>query len=69
MAILDIMGVNGYKLLDIANDKKIPTAMLTAHALTPKDIVKSYKKGAAFYIPKDKMGSSKINGVRFRGLL
>jgi hypothetical protein len=27
--------------------------MLTAHALTPKDTVKSFKEGAAFYIPKD----------------
>ena len=34
IAILDIMGVNGYGLLDIANSKKIPAVMLTAHAFT-----------------------------------
>ena len=55
MAILDIMGVNGYELLEIANGKKIPAVMLTAHALTPDNIVKSFKEGAAFYVPKDEM--------------
>jgi CheY-like chemotaxis protein len=55
MAILDIMGVNGYRLLDMANEKKILAIMLTAHALTPEDTVKSYKRGAAFYVPKEEM--------------
>jgi DNA-binding response OmpR family regulator len=31
LAILDIMGVNGYGLLDIATRKNIPAVMLTAH--------------------------------------
>jgi CheY-like chemotaxis protein len=55
MAILDIMGVDGYKLLEIANEKKVMAVMLTAHALTPEDTVKSYRGGAASYIPKDKL--------------
>lgn len=55
MAVLDIMGVNGYQLLDLANKKNIPAVMLTAHALTPEDIFKSHGKGAASYIPKDEM--------------
>ena len=29
--------------------------MLTAHALTPDNIVKSYKKGAAYFVPKEEM--------------
>ena len=29
--------------------------MLTAHALTPDHIKRSYKEGAASYIPKDEM--------------
>jgi hypothetical protein len=29
--------------------------MLTAHALTPEDTVKSYKEGAASYVPKEEM--------------
>jgi DNA-binding response OmpR family regulator len=55
LAILDIMGVDGYALLDIANRKKIPAVMLTAHALSPQDTVKSFKGGAASYVPKELM--------------
>jgi DNA-binding NtrC family response regulator len=54
-AILDIMGVNGYDLLDIATEKKITAVMLTAHALSPEDTVKSFRGGAASYVPKDKI--------------
>jgi DNA-binding NtrC family response regulator len=55
MAILDIMGVSGYDLLEIANNKKVTAVMLTAHALSPDNVVKSIKGGAAFYIPKEEM--------------
>lgn len=55
IAILDIMGVDGYKLLEIANQKKILAVMLTAHALSPQDTVKSFKEGAAYFVPKDQM--------------
>jgi DNA-binding response OmpR family regulator len=55
MAILDIMGVNGYELLEIAVAKKVTAVMLTAHALSPEDTMKSFKGGAAFYVPKDKI--------------
>ncbi|WP_028320940.1 response regulator [Desulfatiglans anilini] len=54
-AILDIMGVRGYDLLDLTRKKGIPTLMLTAHALNPDNLVKSIKKGARSYIPKDKL--------------
>jgi hypothetical protein len=55
MAILDIMGVDGYKLLDLATERKITAVMLTAHALSPEDTIKSHKKGAAYYLPKEEM--------------
>lgn len=55
MAILDIMGIDGYQLLEIACDKDVMAVMLTAHALTPEDAAKSRKKGAAYYVPKDEM--------------
>ena len=55
LVILDIMGVDGYELLEIANKKKVPALMLTAHAFSPEDTAKSYKCGAASYIPKDLM--------------
>lgn len=54
-AILDIMGVNGYDLLKQATAKGIPALMLTAHALSPDHLVKSLKRGARSYIPKEKM--------------
>lgn len=55
IAILDIMGVNGYELLKIANTKGVIPVMLTAHALTPQDAAKSFRAGAASYLPKEKM--------------
>ncbi len=54
-AILDIMGVKGYELLKITKNKKIPTLILTANALNPENFVKSIKKGAQAYIPKEKL--------------
>lgn len=55
LAILDIMGVDGYQLLDMANEKGVLSVMLTAHALSPEQTEKAYKRGAAFFIPKEKM--------------
>jgi len=57
LAVLDIMGVDGYKLLKIAKGRNIPALMLTAHAFTPDDLVKSIRKGAASYIPKNELGN------------
>lgn len=54
-AIFDIMGVRGYELLSIATRKSIPVLMLTAHALTPENLIKSIKGGAQSYVPKDKL--------------
>jgi DNA-binding NtrC family response regulator len=55
IAILDIMGVDGYQLLEIATKKDVVTVMLTAHALSPDNIKKSYLGGACSYIPKEEM--------------
>ena len=55
LAILDIMGVNGYALLELATEKNIPAVMLTANALSPEDTIKSHKKGAAYYLPKEEI--------------
>ena len=54
-AVLDIMGVDGYGLLKIAESKNIPAIMLTAHALTKEDLLRSIKEGASYYAPKDKI--------------
>ena len=55
VAILDIMGVRGYDLLKLANEKGIPALMLTAHALSADNLVKSIKRGARSYVPKDRL--------------
>ncbi len=55
IAVLDIMGVDGYNLLEIAIKRNIIAGILTAHALSLKDALRSYRTGASFYIPKDKM--------------
>jgi DNA-binding NtrC family response regulator len=55
LAILDIMGVDGFKLLDIANERKVISVMLTAQALSVESTIKAYKRGAAFFVPKDEM--------------
>ena len=57
MAILDIMGVHGYELLKICNEKRVIGVMLTAYAMTPEDIKKSYEDGAASFVPKEKMAN------------
>ena len=54
-AILDIMGVRGYSLLEITHKLNIPSIMLTAHALTPDNLKKSIEQGADAYVPKDKL--------------
>jgi len=60
IAVLDIMGVKGYELLEIANKNGIPALMLTAHALSPDNFVKSISGGAKAYIPKEKMSEIAI---------
>ena len=57
MAILDIMGVQGYELLKISNEKRVIGVMLTANAMTPDNVVKSYKEGAASFVPKEEMAN------------
>ena len=60
MAVLDIMGVRGYELLEIVNKKNIPALMLTAHALSKENLKKSFEKGASYYVPKDEMSKVDI---------
>jgi len=54
IAVLDIMGVNGYELLKIATSRNIPAVMLTGHALSSDNLNRSAEEGAAYYAPKDK---------------
>ena len=54
--ILDIMGVRGFDLLDLAVKKKFRAVMLTGHALSPEALKKSVELGARAYLPKEKLG-------------
>ncbi|MFZ0133558.1 MAG: response regulator, partial [Desulfobacterales bacterium] len=55
LVILDIMGVNGYKLLEIATGLGVPALMLTAHAFSEESLKKSAEMDACCYVPKEKM--------------
>ncbi|MBW1801985.1 MAG: response regulator [Deltaproteobacteria bacterium] len=60
VAILDIQGVKGFELLELANQRGIPALMLTAHALTADNLKKSAEKGASYYAPKDEINDIAI---------
>ena len=54
-AVLDIMGVRGFELLEIAKKRSIPAVMLTAHALTEESLQTAAREGAAYFAPKELM--------------
>jgi len=56
VVILDIMGVRGFDLLELAVSRKFRVAMLTAHALSPEALKRSVEMGARAYLPKEKLG-------------
>jgi DNA-binding NtrC family response regulator len=56
VVVLDIMGVRGFDLLEIAVKRNLKVAMLTAHALTPEALKRSYDMKARAYLPKNKLG-------------
>ena len=55
LVILDIMGVDGFQLLEESVDRGIPTVMLTAHSVNPESLMESIRKGAISYLPKAKI--------------
>jgi CheY-like chemotaxis protein len=56
IVILDIMGVRGFDLLELAVSRNFRVAMLTAHALSPEALKRSFEMMARAYLPKDKLG-------------
>ena len=56
VVILDIMGVRGFDLLELAARKKFNVAMLTAHAFSPDALKRSIEMKARAYLPKEKLG-------------
>ena len=56
LVVLDIMGVRGFDLLDLAVSRNIRVAMLTAHSFDPESLKRSYIMRARAYLPKEKLG-------------
>jgi DNA-binding NtrC family response regulator len=55
LVVLDIMGVRGFDLLEAAVKRGFRVAMLTAHALTPEALKRSYDMKAYAFLPKEKL--------------
>ena len=47
--------IDGFRLLEITKKRNVIADMLTAHALSPESTFKSFREGAASYVPKEKM--------------
>ncbi len=56
LVVLDIMGVQGFDLLEKAVKSNLKVAMLTAHALNPEALKRSFEMKACAYLPKEKLG-------------
>jgi len=56
IVILDIMGVRGFDLLELAVNRNFPVVMLTAHALSPQALKRSIEMKARAYLPKESLG-------------
>jgi DNA-binding NtrC family response regulator len=55
LVILDIMGVNGFALLEACRANKLPAAMLTAHAINIESLNLAVKLGAVSFLPKEEL--------------
>ncbi len=55
LVILDIMGVNGFALLEACRERKLPAAMLTAHAINVESLNLAIKLGAVSFLPKEEL--------------
>jgi CheY-like chemotaxis protein len=60
IAVLDIMGVRGFELLEIAKSRHIPSLMLTAHALSDESLKRSAEGGASYFVPKEEIGKIEV---------
>lgn len=55
LVILDIMGVNGFALLEECSRRKLPAAMLTAHSMNVESLNRSIRLGAMSFLPKEEL--------------
>ena len=57
LVILDIMGVDGFALLEICGKRGQPAAMLTARATNVRSLNQSLRLGAVSFLPKEELAS------------
>ncbi|MBM4325839.1 MAG: response regulator [Deltaproteobacteria bacterium] len=57
LVILDIMGVNGFQLLEQCSARRLSAAMLTARATDIRSLNRSLQLGAVSFLPKEELGS------------
>jgi hypothetical protein len=55
LVLLDIMGVDGFALLEICREKGFPAAMLTAHSLNVDSVNNAVQLGAVSFLPKQEL--------------
>lgn len=56
IVILDIMGIRGFDLLELAASRNFRVAMLTSHALSLEALKRSFQLKARSFLPKEKLG-------------
>ncbi len=55
LVLLDIMGVDGFKLLQKCRERGFPAAMLTAHSIDVESVNKALELGAISFLPKEEL--------------
>ncbi len=69
LALLDIMGVNGFALLGLCREKGVPAAMLTAHSITVDSVNRALELGAVSFLPKQELANIREHVIEiFEGL-
>jgi CheY-like chemotaxis protein len=57
LVVLDIMGVNGFDLLEQCRERRLPATMLTAHSMNAESVNKAMQLGAVSFLPKDELAN------------
>ena len=56
MVILDLLGVQGFRLADLVIKRRLPLTLLAAYPFSPEVLKHSFQIKAQGYFPKDRLG-------------